>query len=78
MTYNDNTAAQLLLFPIRQATQEELAPCQDTDVLYFQAKLAITQMLNRSNYRDAEHHRIVNDFNQLCRELGYKTLAIES
>ena len=78
MIHNDNTAAQTLLFPIRQATQEELAPCTDTDILYFQAKLAITQMLNRSKYRDAEHHRIVNDFNDLCKKLGYQTLSIEN
>lgn len=81
MSHNDNTAAQMLLFPIQQATTKELADCDDCDVLYFQARLAIIKVLNlveAGKYiADDELRRDVEDFNQLCRETGYPTLFID-
>ena len=80
MTSNDNTAAQMLLFPIQRAEAEDLTDCYDTHVLYHQARLAITKMINtRHIYKlqlDAECLRIIGDFNALAIETGYPTLNI--
>jgi hypothetical protein len=81
MTSNDNTAPQLLLFPIQRAEAEDLNNCYDTHVLYHQARLAITEMINtRHIYKlelDTENKRIIREFNALAIETGYPTLNID-
>lgn len=79
MTSNDNTAPQLLLFPIQKATNEEMKGCDDASVHYYQTRLAITNFLNlvMAGEREAtdELREDVQLFNKLCRELGFKPLS---
>jgi hypothetical protein len=81
MTYNDNTAAQTLLFPIQRAEAEDLTDCCDTHVLYHQARLAVTEMTNTINHYKLEpttnQLRILTEFNALAKQTGYPTLIID-
>lgn len=81
MSHNDNATAQMLLFPVQQATPEELDHCDDCDVLYFQARLAIIKVLNLVRAgkcpADDELRNDVLEFNDLCRATGYPPLRID-
>lgn len=81
MTSNDNTAAQMLLFPIQRAEAEDLTDCYDTHVLYHQARLAVTEMINTLHiYKlkpTSKQLGYLSDFNALAIETGYPTLRID-
>ena len=81
MSHNDNTAAQTLLCPIQQAAPEELDHCDDTHVLYWQARLAVTAWINDAlvtqRKPSSELLRVLNDFNTLAREVGYPPLDVQ-
>lgn len=81
MTSNDNTAAQMLLFPIQAATCDELENCYDTDVLYFQTRLKAIKALNLLRagkiMLDEGLRKNFEDFNSLAKETGYPILAID-
>jgi hypothetical protein len=81
MSHNDNTAAQTLLFLIQEASMEELDTCTDSDVLYFQARLQVTKVLNLVRagkiIADDALRQDVEGFNQLCRETGYPTVHVD-
>jgi hypothetical protein len=80
MSHNDNTTAQMLLFPIQQAAPEELDRCDDTHVLYWQARLAVTAWVNDTlatqRKPSPELIRVLNDFNALACEVGYPPLSV--
>jgi len=82
MSHNDNTAAQMLLFPVQRTTEEELAACDDTHILYWQARLAITDWINSVTVHQepipAKLSQLIQDFNILAREVGYAPLGFQS
>jgi FPC/CPF motif-containing protein YcgG len=79
MTQEATKSAAMLNFPIQIA--QDLSGCFDTDVLYFQTKLAIIQTLNAISAGEREMtesiRQSVYDFNQLCWELGYLPLSTD-
>lgn len=81
MSEDKTGSNQLLLFPIQMAEPEELDNCYETNVLYYQARLAVTGMLNRVRVQNLEFNtekkRIVAEFNSLARETGYPQLSID-
>jgi|1048.fasta_scaffold136705_2 hypothetical protein len=84
MVEKDNTAAQMLLFPVQRTTEDELAACDDTHILYWQARLAITDALNTfflvevpSTELVRKNKKLVNDFNTLALEVGYPPLNVQ-
>lgn len=84
MIHNDNTSAQLLLFPVQRMTEEEFAVCDEIRILYWQARLATTDALNTfflveepSSELVQYHKRLVNNFNSLAKEVGYPSLNVQ-
>ncbi|MFN0200699.1 MAG: hypothetical protein ACKVTZ_04230 [Bacteroidia bacterium] len=81
MTSNDNTTAQMLLFPIQEASNEELSSCFDTDVLYFQTRLKALKALNLVRVGkislDEGLRKNFEDFNSLAKKTGYPQIAID-
>lgn len=80
MSHKDNTAAQTLLFPVQQMTEEELGACWDLNILYWQARLAVTAWINDTlatkRKPSPELLRVLNDFNSHAREVGYPPLEV--
>lgn len=81
MSHNDNTAAQMLRFPVQRMTEEELAACDDIGVSYWQARLAITQKINEANrYNNVPPApsllRLIKDFNAHAVECGFAPLNV--
>ncbi len=74
MTSNDNTAAQMLLFPHQLAEPESFADCDDIGVLYFQLRLwaikAITAVKSGKSPFTEDFLKSLNDTNDLFREWG--------
>lgn len=74
-------AEKMLLFPVQQAAPEALDYCDDTNVLYWQARLAVTAWINDTlvaqRKPSSELLRVLNDFNTLAREVGYPPLDVQ-
>ena len=73
MKTNDNTAAQLLLFPYQAATPEEIMQNDNIDFLYNQLRLALTELINNVHIRNKDpeiYKENLLQFNELAREWG--------
>lgn len=73
MQTNDNTAAQLLLFPYQAATPEEIMQNDNIDFLYHQLRLALTELINNVHIRNKDpeiYRENLLQFNELVREWG--------
>lgn len=73
MQTNDNTAAQLLLFPYQAAMPEEILHNDDVDFAYTQWRLALTRLINNVHIRNKDpeiYQDFLPEFNAFAREWG--------